>query len=69
MANSTEFHIPDSDYLSAGGWMIENVWEALDTVNEWFFDPKESKLYMIPNITDTGAPSADFVAVQVRVVC
>ena len=66
VGNSTEFTIPDSDYLSAGGWMIENIWEALDTVNEWFFDPKESKLYMIPNGTGTGAPTADFVAVQLE---
>jgi hypothetical protein len=31
VGNLTEFNDPTSNYLSAGGWMIENVWEALDT--------------------------------------
>jgi len=68
VGNVTEFNTPGSDYLSAGGWMIENVWEALDTVNEWFFDSKESKLYMIPNVTGSTPPGADleFVAVQLE---
>ena len=28
-------------YLLASKWMIENVWEALDVPNEWFFDASE----------------------------
>eukprot|EP01052_Picozoa_sp_SAG31_P065402 SAG31_NODE_24230_length_486_cov_0.927649_2_plen_87_part_01 len=46
--------------------MIENVWEALDTVNEWYFDAKESKLYLIPNGTSSGPPALDYVAVQLE---
>ena len=53
-------------YLQGGGWMIENVWEALDTVNEWFFDEKQSKLYLIPNGTASGPPTLDYVAVQLE---
>lgn len=64
-------------YLLAGKWMIENVWEALDAPNEWFFDPKEHTLYLIPNATVPGMnasarnappPPADlgFVAVQLE---
>jgi len=55
-------------YLLAGKWMIENVFEALDVPNEWFFDAKNNKLYLIPNSTDpsnTKPPSKDqeYVAV------
>eukprot|EP01043_Picozoa_sp_COSAG02_P002412 COSAG02_NODE_55_length_43887_cov_30.660364_33_plen_712_part_00 len=67
VGNKTEFLDPTSNYLSAGGWMIENVWEALDTQNEWFFDPAEHKLYLIPNAT-SGAPppSTEYIAVQLE---
>ena len=49
--NATALNEPNGVYLLAGKWMIENVWEALDYPNEWFFDQAESKLYMIPNAT------------------
>jgi len=47
-------------YLLANKWMIENVFEALDTPNEWFFDSAAHKLYLIPNATapDTAATAA-----------
>ena len=48
-------HIDDpmaTDYLTASKWMIENVMEALDAPNEWFFDETAGKLYLIPNATD-----------------
>ena len=31
-------------YLLASKWMIENVFEALDNPNEWFYDVKEGKI-------------------------
>ena len=67
VGNKTQFLDPTSNYLVAGGWMIENVWEALDTMNEWFFDPAEHKLYLIPNAT-AGAPpaSTEYIAVQLE---
>ena len=37
--------------LTVANGMIENVFEALDIPNEWFFDAAESKLYLIPNAT------------------
>ena len=40
-----------TDYLVASKWMIENVIEALDALNEWFFDEAAGKL-TIPNSTD-----------------
>jgi len=59
------------DYLLAGKWMIENVKEALDTPNEWFFDAAEKKLYLWPNSTSMaqdGSPAPDLklVAVQLQ---
>jgi len=41
----------------AGKWMIENVWEALDAPNEWFFDADASTLYLIPNSTTLSSSS------------
>jgi hypothetical protein len=68
--------------MQANKWMIENVFEALDFPNEWWFDPSESKLYLIPNATipddradtssgqllDHAPPPADttYVAVQLE---
>ena len=67
-------HIDDpmaTDYLVASKWMIENVIEALDAPNEWFFDEAAGKLLLIPNSTDPdmlvagGPPPSDekYVAV------
>ena len=52
------------DYLLADQWMIENVKEALDAPNEWWFDAKARKLYLIPNAT--AQPEGRFVAVQLQ---
>ena len=51
-----------------GKWMIENVKEALDSPNEWWYDVKARKLYVIPNVTTSSnggkvPPSLDLVAV------
>jgi hypothetical protein len=41
--------------------MIENVREALDTENEFFFDAKERRLYVRPNATDaSGKPAGQY---------
>jgi hypothetical protein len=74
--NASAIDDPEGNYLLAGKWMIENVWEALDAANEWFFDPKDSKLYLIPNATAGGgggdggsgdeAPTEEYVAVQLE---
>eukprot|EP00041_Stephanoeca_diplocostata_P024838 m.639093 g.639093 ORF g.639093 m.639093 type:complete len:968 (-) comp22611_c1_seq2:259-3162(-) len=37
---------------AAAEFWIDNVFEELDADNEFFFDPKASKLYFIPNGTD-----------------
>jgi hypothetical protein len=70
--NASAVNDPDGNYLLAGKWMIENVFEALDVPNEWFFDPKLHKLYLIPNVTvfDGSAtpPPTDvkYIAVQLE---
>ena len=56
-----------------GKWMIENVKEALDSPNEWWFDRVARKLYVFPNATSASSsgargdaaapPSNDLVAV------
>ena len=61
LANKTVEQDPDLNYFpDVSGWLIENVWEALDMPNEFFFDPTLSKLYLIPNasatVRATGAP-------------
>ena len=65
--NGSAINETDGNYLLAGKWMIENVFEALDIENEWFYDKSEQKLYLIPNGT-AAAPPADvqYVAVQLE---
>ena len=46
------------NYLLAGQWMIDNVREALDAPNEYFYDTAEHKLYLIPNATSVSAGAA-----------
>lgn len=58
--NSTEY-----EYLLANKWMIENVIEALDAENEWFFDAASRKLYLWPNNTDS-APTEQYVATKLK---
>lgn len=44
--------------------MVENVREALDSENEWFFDAAAGLLYLRPNRTDaSGRPAGKCVAV------
>jgi hypothetical protein len=66
--NASAINDPKGNYLLAGKWMIENVWEALDTQNEWFFDanaPGGPTLYLIPNVTSGPPPKGvELVAVQ-----
>ena len=38
--------------------MIEGVYEALDHENEYYFDDKAKKLYVIPNTTSTSTTTA-----------
>jgi len=64
--NDSVIHDPEGQYfVGANKWMIENVFEALDEPNEWFFDTKERKLYLIPNTTTAGPPPADMQYVAV----
>eukprot|EP00928_Gymnodinium_smaydae_P025336 TRINITY_DN20214_c0_g1_i1.p1 TRINITY_DN20214_c0_g1~~TRINITY_DN20214_c0_g1_i1.p1 ORF type:complete len:1042 (+),score=101.64 TRINITY_DN20214_c0_g1_i1:41-3127(+) len=45
------------NYMQAGQWMIENVLEAVDAPNEYFYDSETHTLYMIPNSTDDSPPN------------
>lgn len=70
--NASAINETNGNYLLAGKWMIENVWEALDERNEWFFDANAKAgptLYLIPNTTDHTQPppsSTHLVAVQLE---
>ena len=74
-------HTPrNSTYFGGGGgWHIENVWEAMDQPNEWFYDAAKQTLFLIPNATTasdddqdsdigggTGAPAGEYVAVVLQ---
>ena len=37
--------------MIGGSWMVENVWEELDSGGEYFFNESTSMLYIIPNTT------------------
>ena len=61
------------NYLQAGKWMIEGVYEALDHPNEYYFDDQKKLLYVIPNTTSTssstgtdGPPTSELVAVKLK---
>lgn len=58
----------EPDYLLAGKWMIENVREALDAPNEWFFNTSTRELFLWPNGTAnaTSPPSLSYVAVRLQ---
>ena len=43
--------------LLSGGMYFENVFEALDAPNEWFFSKSDRRLYVYYN--GTGAPPKD----------
>jgi hypothetical protein len=65
-------HLEDADkpgYIIAGRWMVQDVKEALDSPNEWWFDPVQRELYVWPNATsktvDPGPPG-DLVAVNLK---
>ena len=36
---------------SGAEWMVENIFEELDSPGEWFYDADEQKLYLYPNET------------------
>lgn len=38
-----------SDTRSSGAAFLENVFEELDAAGEWYFDPAEQQLYLLPN--------------------
>ena len=57
--NHANINSTTENYLLAGKWMIENVREALDHPNEFFYDKATHKLYMIPNVTDGSAPDPE----------
>ncbi|XP_057307631.1 uncharacterized protein LOC130645609 isoform X2 [Hydractinia symbiolongicarpus] len=38
-------------------WYVENIFEELDSANEWFYDENSKVLYYSPNGTDGGLPS------------
>ena len=53
-------------YLLASKWMIENVWEALDVPNEWFFDASECSNGRRPCCGSAAALTADRCCEQRR---
>ena len=57
----------EHDYLLASQWMLENVFAALDTANEYYYNASERRLYLWPNATAAdGAPAGEFVAVKLE---
>ena len=58
VGNASAINETQGNYLTAGGWRLENVLAALDEPNEFFFDEKNHKLYYWPNVT-SGPPPAD----------
>jgi hypothetical protein len=62
--NHANINSTTENYLLAGKWAIENVRDALDAENEYFYDEETHKLYMIPNTTTsvysaTGPPDPE----------
>jgi arylsulfatase A-like enzyme len=49
-----------------GDWFIENVWEEFDSVNEFFWDKSEQKLFFFYNGTGPPPASADYEVPQLR---
>ena len=52
----SKINATNENYLLAGQWMIDNVREALDAPNEYYYDAAEHKLFLVPNVTDGSAP-------------
>ena len=46
-----------------GEWYAENIFEELDTKNEYYYDEDTSMLYYAPNSTTGGPPTGTFEAV------
>jgi hypothetical protein len=51
-----------------GDWFVENVFEELDYPNEFFFDKKTKKLYLVHNGTGAPPDAATVVATKQRVL-
>ena len=49
---------------SAGEWNVENVFEELDSPNEWFYDEDKKDLYFFHN--GTGSPAGVFAGTSLR---
>lgn len=55
--NASAINTTHGNYLTAGGWSLQNVKAALDAPNEWWFDSAQRCLYYWPNST-TEPPDA-----------